>query len=202
MSLSLVCTHRASFSYCCPSDGFRIDQTQRRRTAEMSQGHTRGRRRIDSPCGGQTKKVSGRLGFLKFISGIELGESSGSSKKPQQQQRFGKNLLQCRAQKTYTVEIEHEGENHRLEVAEDETILSVALEAGLDVPYDCQLGVCMTCPAKLEKGEVNQKEGMLSEDVIEKGYALMCVSYPLSDCKIRSIPEDELLSLQLVTAND
>eukprot|EP00246_Nothoceros_aenigmaticus_P002457 TRINITY_DN13328_c0_g1_i1.p1 TRINITY_DN13328_c0_g1~~TRINITY_DN13328_c0_g1_i1.p1 ORF type:complete len:157 (+),score=12.16 TRINITY_DN13328_c0_g1_i1:67-537(+) len=109
--------------------------------------------------------------------------------------------VQCRAQ-LRSVEIEHNGTKHVLQVAEDESILSKALDAGLEVPYDCRLGVCMTCPAKLEQGEVDQSEGMLSDDVIEQGYTLMCVAYPRSDCKIRTIPEDELLSLQLVTAAD
>lgn len=116
-----------------------------------------------------------------------------------QQHALGR--LQCRAA-TYKVEIEHEGQKHMLEVPEGETILSVAIEAGLEVPYDCQLGVCMTCPAKLVKGIVDQDQGMLSDDVKEKGYALMCVAQPLSDCSIRSIPEEELLSLQLATADD
>lgn len=107
--------------------------------------------------------------------------------------------LQCRA---YKVEIEHEGEKHILEVPEGETVLNAAIDAGIDVPYDCQLGVCMTCPAKLESGRVDQDQGMLSDDVKERGYALMCVATPLSDCSIRSIPEEELLSLQLATADD
>lgn len=110
--------------------------------------------------------------------------------------------LLCRAGKTYTVEIENEGKKHILQVPDDETILSIALDAGIAVPHDCKLGVCMTCPAKLISGEVDQSEGMLSDDVVEKGYALMCSSYPRSDCSIRTIPEDELLSLQLATASD
>ncbi|XP_058211827.1 ferredoxin C 1, chloroplastic-like [Rhododendron vialii] len=90
-----------------------------------------------------------------------------------------------------------------LEVEPDETILSKALDSGLDVPHDCKLGVCMTCPAKLLSGSVDQSEGMLSDDVVERGYALLCVSYPKSDCKVRIIPEEELWSsLQLATAND
>lgn len=116
--------------------------------------------------------------------------------------RKGSDTLLCRAGKIYNVEIEHEGKKHVLEVPEDETILSKALDAGITVPHDCKLGVCMTCPAKLIDGEVDQSEGMLSDDVVEKGYALMCSSYPRSDCSIRTIPEDELLSLQLATASD
>ncbi|XP_020588918.1 uncharacterized protein LOC110030516 [Phalaenopsis equestris] len=105
----------------------------------------------------------------------------------------------CRA---YKVTLEHGEEQRTLEVSGDETILGRALEEGIEVPHDCRLGVCMTCPARLVSGTVDQSEGMLSEDVIARGYALLCVSYPLSDCVIRTIPEDELLSLQLATAND
>ncbi|XP_042473688.1 ferredoxin C 1, chloroplastic-like [Zingiber officinale] len=104
--------------------------------------------------------------------------------------------------KAYKVTIEHEGEARTVEVEEDETILGRVLEEGLAVPHDCKLGVCMTCPARLVSGTVDQSDGMLSDDVIEKGYALLCASYPRSDCHISTIPEEELLSLQLATAND
>ncbi|KAI5071125.1 hypothetical protein GOP47_0013376 [Adiantum capillus-veneris] len=103
----------------------------------------------------------------------------------------------CRA---YKVEVEHKGKVHTLEVEDGETILEKALEADLDVPYDCKLGVCMTCPAKLVSGSVDQSGSMLSDDVIEKGYALLCMAVPQSDCHFRTIPEEELLQLQLVTA--
>ncbi|XP_047332200.1 ferredoxin C 1, chloroplastic [Impatiens glandulifera] len=102
----------------------------------------------------------------------------------------------------YKVVVEYEGKKTELEVEEDETILSKALDNDLPVPYDCMLGVCMTCPARLLSGKVDQSEGMLSDDVVERGYALMCASYPRSDCHIQIIPEEELLSLQLATAND
>lgn len=36
---------------------------------------------------------------------------------------------------------------------------------------------------------MDQSGSMLSEDVAEKGYALLCVSQPMSDCKIKTIPE-------------
>lgn len=102
----------------------------------------------------------------------------------------------------YKVTIEHEGKSTTLDVEEDETILSRALGEGVEVPHDCKLGVCMTCPARLVSGSVDQSEGMLSDDVVERGYTLLCVSYPKSDCTIKTIPEEELLSLQLATAND
>ncbi|XP_021291066.1 uncharacterized protein LOC110421728 [Herrania umbratica] len=104
--------------------------------------------------------------------------------------------------RSYKVVIEHEGQSTELEVEPDETILSKVLDSGLFVPHDCKLGVCMTCPAKLLSGEVDQSDGMLSDDVMERGFALLCAAYPRSDCHIKTIPEEELLSLQLATAND
>ncbi|KAG9146001.1 hypothetical protein Leryth_015646 [Lithospermum erythrorhizon] len=104
--------------------------------------------------------------------------------------------------KAYKVVVEHEGNTTELEVEADESILSKAIDSGLSVPYDCMLGVCMTCPARLLSGTVDQSEGMLSDDVVERGYALLCAAYPRSDCHIQVIPEEELLSLQLATAND
>ncbi|TKY71173.1 Ferredoxin-1 protein [Spatholobus suberectus] len=123
--------------------------------------------------------------------------STASQFKPRP--RLGLRPLTVRA---YKVVIEHEGQSTQLEVEPDETILSKALDSGLSVPHDCKLGVCMTCPARLISGSVDQSDGMLSDDVVERGYALLCSAYPRSDCQIRIIPEEELLSLQLATAND
>lgn len=51
--------------------------------------------------------------------------------------------------RSHKVEIEHEGKTYTLDVPDGSTILEVALDKGLDLPHDCKLGVCMTCPAKL-----------------------------------------------------
>lgn len=32
---------------------------------------------------------------------------------------------------------------HTLEVGDGETVLDAALDQGLDVPYDCKMGVCL-----------------------------------------------------------
>jgi ferredoxin len=51
--------------------------------------------------------------------------------------------------RSHKVEIEHQGTVTTLEVPDGKSILEVALDKGLDLPHDCKLGVCMTCPAKL-----------------------------------------------------
>lgn len=47
------------------------------------------------------------------------------------------------------------------------------------------------CSPKVS-GEVDQSAGMLSEEVRAKGYALLCVSEPQSDCRIKVIDEASL----------
>lgn len=98
--------------------------------------------------------------------------------------------------------VEHEGESTVIEVGSDEKKSKVRTRRRLDIPSDCKLGVCMTCPSKLISGNVDQSEGMLNVDAVERGYAILRVAYPRSDCSIRTIPEEELLSLQLAVAND
>ena len=55
----------------------------------------------------------------------------------------------------YKVDIDFNGRTETLEVAEDQTILEVALEQGIELSHDCKMGVCMTCPAKLVRPSCN-----------------------------------------------
>lgn len=99
--------------------------------------------------------------------------------------------------KTYTVEFHHQGQVHTLEVPEDKPILQAADAAGLDLPSSCNAGVCTTCAAKLQAGEVDQSQGMgLSPELQAEGYALLCVSYPRSNLKLDTGKEDEVYTRQ------
>ena len=74
---------------------------------------------------------------------------------------------------------------------------AVALDAGIDLRYDCKMGVCMMCPAKVVTGEIDQSGSMVSEDVAEAGYTLLCCAKPESDgVVIQTVSEDELLDAQ------
>ncbi|MFW6264014.1 MAG: 2Fe-2S iron-sulfur cluster-binding protein [Cyanobacteriota bacterium] len=99
--------------------------------------------------------------------------------------------------KTYTVEINHQGQTHTLQVPEDQTILQTAYDAGIDLPSSCHAGVCTTCAAKILEGTVDQSEGMgVSPELQAEGYALLCVAYPRSDLKIESDKEEEVYQRQ------
>ena len=98
---------------------------------------------------------------------------------------------------TYTVEIYHQGQTHQIDVPEDQTLLEVAQNQGIDLPSSCTAGVCTTCAALILEGEVDQTDGMgVSPELQEKGYALLCVAYPRSNLKIESEKEDEVYTQQ------
>lgn len=98
--------------------------------------------------------------------------------------------------KAYRVNLKDiDGNVTTLEVGEDQNILEVALDAGIEnLPHDCKLGVCMNCAARLTSGTLDQGAGMLRDDIIDNGYALLCVSIPQSDVDVEIIEEEELLA--------
>ena len=99
--------------------------------------------------------------------------------------------------KTYTVEINHQGKIHTLQVPENQTILSVADAAGLDLPSSCHAGVCTTCAGQSTEGIVDQTDGMgVSPELQQQGYALLCVAYPRSDLKVETEKEEIVYQLQ------
>lgn len=84
------------------------------------------------------------------------------------------------------------------QVDDDTSILDAGLDAGVDLPHDCKMGVCMTCPARVLSGELDQTQGMLDEDAQEKGFALMCVAYARGDVKLDLIDEDSLVDEMMI----
>ena len=56
----------------------------------------------------------------------------------------------------HRVDINVHGRTEVIEVEEDQTILDVALEQGIELSHDCKMGVCMTCPAKLVRSSDKQ----------------------------------------------
>lgn len=49
----------------------------------------------------------------------------------------------------HRVQIEQDGVTTVLDVPDGTSVLDAALDTGLELPHDCKMGVCMTCPAKV-----------------------------------------------------
>lgn len=96
---------------------------------------------------------------------------------------------------TYQVRLINKKENidTTIECDEEMTIVDAAEEAGLELPFSCKSGACSSCVGKIVEGEINQDDqSFLDDEQMGKGFALLCVSYPRSNCTIKTHQEPYL----------
>jgi xylene monooxygenase electron transfer component len=74
-----------------------------------------------------------------------------------------------------------------LEVSRDKTLLSAALDEGLDWPHNCKFGSCGECKCRLVKGKIKPmvdfSEALTKEELADD-YILACQSRLTMDCDI------------------
>jgi ferredoxin len=101
--------------------------------------------------------------------------------------------------RSHTVRIRDRYTNtlHTIQVPEDRYILHTAESQGISLPFACRNGACTTCAVRVLSGEIYQPEAMgLSPALRQRGYALLCVSYPRTDLELETQDEDEVYELQ------
>lgn len=86
--------------------------------------------------------------------------------------------------KVHNVTIANRG-GRVLQVREDQTILDVCEQSGLQMPVGCRYGGCITCAGRLLSGSVRQPRGTaLNRRQSQAGYILMCIAHPRQDCVV------------------
>eukprot|EP00879_Flechtneria_rotunda_P025398 GHRR01026988.1.p1 GENE.GHRR01026988.1~~GHRR01026988.1.p1 ORF type:complete len:228 (+),score=65.95 GHRR01026988.1:189-872(+) len=108
----------------------------------------------------------------------------------------GKSAGNCPSHKVRIIN-HYTDEEIEVEVPQDRYILWEAEEQGFELPWACRMGCCTACAVKVKEGEVYQPQALgVSEELKQQGYALMCVSFPVGDCVLETVPDDEVYDLQ------
>ena len=98
---------------------------------------------------------------------------------------------------TFTICAELAGSMHTFPCRSDQTVLAAAEAAGVALPSSCCSGVCTTCAALITEGTVLQADAMgVKLELQQQGYALLCVSLPQSDLRLKGGQEDALYEAQ------
>lgn len=81
-----------------------------------------------------------------------------------------------------SVKIKLSGQEHIVNVPTGKSILDAGLDAGLDMPFSCQSGLCTACMGKCKTGKIKMTENSgLSDQEIEDGFVLLCTGHPMTD---------------------
>ena len=87
--------------------------------------------------------------------------------------------------KEYNIKVKFDQKTFEFLCQEDQDIISAAKNNSIDLPSSCCSGVCTSCASLVLDGSIEQEDAMgLNDDLKEKGYALLCVSYPRSNLNI------------------
>jgi ring-1,2-phenylacetyl-CoA epoxidase subunit PaaE len=66
-------------------------------------------------------------------------------------------------------------------VPKGKSILDIALDNDIEIPYSCQTGNCNSCKAKLKEGQLKMIGLTKERDDLTQDEFLLCCSYPLTN---------------------
>lgn len=82
---------------------------------------------------------------------------------------------------------------HNISVDGKEDILDAALEAGIELPYSCLQGWCLTCAVKILSGRIDQKDSRrFYEEDRRDNFGLICTGKPCSDLVLKTHASEEM----------
>lgn len=91
----------------------------------------------------------------------------------------------------WRVRLEPEGKV--VEVEDGQDIVTAAALQGTPLPSSCLEGSCTTCTGRVLEGIVEQDRALaLRDEEKARGFVLLCVAHPRSDCVVRTHCADDL----------
>jgi len=81
-----------------------------------------------------------------------------------------------------TIELQYNGITQMLQVPYNKSILTAALENGINLPYSCRGGRCSTCKGQLLRGKIwMHYNEVLTDDDEANGLVLTCTGHPITN---------------------
>lgn len=86
-----------------------------------------------------------------------------------------------------------DGNEKQIEVSKNQHILDVALEKGIELPFSCLQGWCLSCAARIIEGTVDQEDSRryFKEDK-QEGFCLLCTGKPKSSLLLQTNAQEEM----------
>lgn len=98
---------------------------------------------------------------------------------PEDQRRAAAAPQAPQAQGDVALTVVLDGKQHQLAMSPTQTVLDVALGAGLDLPFSCKGGVCATCRCRVMDGTAQMAKNFgLDADETARGFVLSCQAHP------------------------
>jgi 2Fe-2S type ferredoxin len=89
-------------------------------------------------------------------------------------------------------EVEFSKQGTTIEVPNNKPLLDSGEDEGMDLPYACRQGQCVSCAGQITSGGnaedyvTHDNQQMLDDDELADGYTLTCVAYPKADFAIET----------------
>lgn len=86
------------------------------------------------------------------------------------------------------VDISYDGASYPCD--EGETVLKALTRAGVDIPYSCEKGTCLTCLVKCTDGEIpKEAQENVKRSLAEQGYFLACQCKPTAALSVSPVDD-------------
>ncbi|MFE7720250.1 PDR/VanB family oxidoreductase [Nocardia rhizosphaerihabitans] len=118
--------------------------------------------------------VCGPDGFMDYVVG--KAEGLGWPRTALHTERFGTDLTAATAsgEAGFTVRLASTGAEYL--VADDQSVLDVLLDNGVDAPYSCQQGICGECVVRVLAGDPDHRDDVLTDAEHADGLFTTCSS--------------------------